>query len=75
MPVHKWLVRHLYNPMLKRGFSYNIAVMTTFFVFGAMHEYVISLSLQVWTLLAFSGIFFQAPVILIQKKVQKMMKN
>lgn len=34
LPVHYWLVRHLYHPCIRRGISKSIAMLIVFFFFG-----------------------------------------
>ena len=40
MPVHNWLVRHVYFPALRGGLPKPAAMVMTFFVSGVAHEYV-----------------------------------
>ena len=41
MPVHNWLVRHLYKPMRRRGYSGHLAGFLIFILSGIVHEYLI----------------------------------
>ncbi len=38
MPVHKWLLRHVYFPAVRAGLSRFWAVIATFFVSAVFHE-------------------------------------
>lgn len=69
MPVHNWLVRHLYNPILKRGMSRIQANFITFLVSAFFHEWVVSGAIGVFGYQAFLAILSQAPIIFIQKKI------
>jgi diacylglycerol O-acyltransferase-1 len=41
LPVHHWFVRHMYNPLLKRGVSKTKAMLVIFFVSAVAHEYIV----------------------------------
>jgi diacylglycerol O-acyltransferase 1 len=53
MPVHTWFIRHLYNPILKRGISRVYANFITFFVSALAHEWIVSCALGVFGYQAF----------------------
>jgi diacylglycerol O-acyltransferase-1 len=38
MPVHKWMVRHIYFPCLRAGLSKRAAVLVVFAISGIFHE-------------------------------------
>ncbi|OEL13583.1 Diacylglycerol O-acyltransferase 1 [Dichanthelium oligosanthes] len=38
MPVHKWVVRHVYFPCIRNGISKEVAVFISFFVSAVLHE-------------------------------------
>uniref|UniRef100_A0A452Y6J9 Diacylglycerol O-acyltransferase n=1 Tax=Aegilops tauschii subsp. strangulata TaxID=200361 RepID=A0A452Y6J9_AEGTS len=38
MPVHKWIVRHIYFPCMRSGISKEVAVFVSFFVSAVLHE-------------------------------------
>ncbi|KAK6941359.1 Membrane bound O-acyl transferase, MBOAT [Dillenia turbinata] len=38
MPVHKWMVRHLYFPCLRNGIPKGVAVLVSFFLSAIFHE-------------------------------------
>ncbi len=44
LPVHYWLVRHLYFPCIRRGVSKSGAMFLVFFFSAVMHELLISVS-------------------------------
>ncbi|KAM3132959.1 hypothetical protein pb186bvf_014955 [Paramecium bursaria] len=74
IPVHHWLVRHIYLPCLKSGLSKSTANMIVFFISALGHEYIVSASLGIIEYWAFIGMIMQAPVIQIQKKIEKIFK-
>lgn len=55
IPVHTWCVRHIYVPLLKRGYS-KLVVMSVVFVISAFfHEYLVSVPLKMFGYWAFVG--------------------
>ncbi|RWS23904.1 diacylglycerol O-acyltransferase 1-like protein [Leptotrombidium deliense] len=61
IPAHRWCLRHLYKPLLRRGFSKYQASIAVFFVSAFFHEYLVSVPLKMFRVWAFSGMFFQIP--------------
>jgi len=55
IPVHNWFIRHLYNPLLKRGYSRNISNLIVFAVSAFLHEWVVSGAVGVIGYHAFIG--------------------
>ena len=50
MPVHNWLVRHMYKPLRKRNFSGHAAGFLIFIFSGIIHEYLIVTPIGIsWT--------------------------
>jgi diacylglycerol O-acyltransferase-1 len=45
LPVHYWLVRHLYYPCIRRGMNKSAAMFIVFFFSAVLHEMLISVSL------------------------------
>ncbi|XP_022240058.1 diacylglycerol O-acyltransferase 1-like [Limulus polyphemus] len=61
IPVHRWAVRHLYKPLVNRGFSKHHASISVFFVSAFFHEYLVSIPLNMYRIWAFSGMLGQVP--------------
>ncbi|KEH32497.1 membrane-bound O-acyltransferase family MBOAT protein [Medicago truncatula] len=59
MPVHKWMIRHLYFPCLRTGIPKGAAVLIAFMVSALFHELCIAVPCHIFKLWAFSGIMFQ----------------
>lgn len=38
MPVHRWMVRHIYFPIIRRGHSKGLAMTVVFFLSAVFHE-------------------------------------
>lgn len=71
MPVHYWLVRHVYFPCIRLGLSKKFATFIVFLLSAVMHEVLISVPchmVRVWSFLAMMG---QIPLIILTKKIDK----
>ncbi|XP_047074108.1 diacylglycerol O-acyltransferase 1-2-like [Lolium rigidum] len=75
MPVHKWIVRHIYFPCIRNGFSKGFAILISFLVSAVFHELCIAVPCHIFKLWAFSGIMFQIPLLLLTKYLQDKFKN
>jgi diacylglycerol O-acyltransferase-1 len=42
LPVHNFMVRHIYNPLLTRNVPKVIASFLVFFISGIGHEYIVN---------------------------------
>lgn len=60
MPVHKWLLRHVYYPCMRLGMGKWWAGTVVFAISAAFHELLIGLPLHMVKLWAFVGLMFQA---------------
>jgi hypothetical protein len=47
LPIHHWMLRHVYFPMLRRGFSGIAAGFVIFLVSGLLHEYLVVVPLRI----------------------------
>lgn len=75
LPVHNWLIRHIYYPLIRQGRSRNVAVFVVFFYSAVMHEIIISVPFRVISWHAFLGMIAQAPLVEITKKVNAVLNN
>ncbi|XP_072052041.1 diacylglycerol O-acyltransferase 1-like [Amphiura filiformis] len=62
IPVYRWCKRHVYKPMLRRGFSKFQANVMVFFLSAVGHEYLVSVPLHMFRLWAFMGMLMQVPL-------------
>jgi len=69
IPVHRWAVRHVYKPIVSRGYSKLTASTAVFFLSGFFHEYLISTPLHIFRLWAFSGMLAQIPLNFVTEKL------
>jgi diacylglycerol O-acyltransferase-1 len=67
LPIHRWCVRHVYKPVM--GFSGGnglVASLVVFLLSAFLHEYIISVPLNIFKAYAFLGmmsqVIFLAPV-------------
>mmetsp|Transcript_1134 Transcript_1134/g.2219 ORF Transcript_1134/g.2219 Transcript_1134/m.2219 type:complete len:455 (+) Transcript_1134:114-1478(+) len=63
LPVHQFMVAHVYIPMLGAGFKKNHASVVIFFFSALMHELIVSIPFCNFKLLAFGGMMAQIPLI------------
>jgi diacylglycerol O-acyltransferase 1 len=65
LPVHKWMVVHVYIPMLEKGFAPAFSSFMVFFVSAIGHEVIISIPFRTWKFWAFSAMMAQMPLCLV----------
>mmetsp|Transcript_9699 Transcript_9699/g.14558 ORF Transcript_9699/g.14558 Transcript_9699/m.14558 type:complete len:127 (-) Transcript_9699:163-543(-) len=71
MPVHYWLIRHVYFPCIRRGTSSNLAMVIVFAISGVFHEIIISLPFHMISYWSFIGMMGQIPLVWITKYFDK----
>uniref|UniRef100_A0A6Q2XEC0 O-acyltransferase n=1 Tax=Esox lucius TaxID=8010 RepID=A0A6Q2XEC0_ESOLU len=62
IPVHKWCLRHFYQPIMRRGVSKWVARTAVFLLSAFFHEYLVSVPLKMFRLWAFMGMMAQIPL-------------
>jgi diacylglycerol O-acyltransferase 1 len=75
LPVHHWMIRHLYYPSIRLGVSKKYAVYLAFFFSAVMHEFIISIPFQRISFHAFLGMLLQAPLVPITRKLNALFNN
>ncbi|XP_050216649.1 diacylglycerol O-acyltransferase 1A [Mercurialis annua] len=75
MPVHKWMVRHVYFPCLRHNIPKGIALVIAFMVSAVFHELCIAVPCHIFKLWAAFGIMFQIPLVLITSYLQKKFRS
>ena len=63
LPVHNWLVRHVFFPCLNLGLGKRGAMAIVFFVSAALHELLVSAPCHLARCYAFAGMMTQVPLI------------
>lgn len=75
IPVHNWMVRHLYHPLIRLKVSKRIATFACFLLSAILHELIISTPFRYYSLHAFGGMLAQAPLIFITKLLDRSFDN
>jgi diacylglycerol O-acyltransferase-1 len=70
LPVHGWMVAHVYLPLTRRGWRKSTASLLIFLISALMHELVVSIPFWNFKLLAFGGMMWQVPLIEITKPLK-----
>ncbi|EES17849.1 hypothetical protein BDA96_09G077000 [Sorghum bicolor] len=65
MPVHKWMLRHIYFPCIRNGISKEVAAFIAFFVSAVFHELCVAVPCHILKFWAFLGIMLQIPLIIL----------
>ena len=63
LPVHNWLVRHVFFPCLNLGLNKAAATAVVFVVSAALHELLVSAPCHLARCYAFAGMMTQVPLI------------
>ncbi|KAJ8599368.1 hypothetical protein CTAYLR_007027 [Chrysophaeum taylorii] len=63
LPVHNWLLRHVFFPVLDLGLPKPAAMFAVFFVSASLHELLVSGSCHVLNLWVFAAMLAQMPLI------------
>jgi diacylglycerol O-acyltransferase-1 len=71
MPVHYWLVRHVYFPSIRIGLSKKGATFVVFFLSAVLHEVLISVPCHMIRAHSFLAMMGQIPLIILTKKIDK----
>jgi len=67
LPVHYWLVRHLYFPCVRSGIPRGVATFAVFFFSAVMHEVLISIPFHMLRPWSFLGMMGQIPLVVVTK--------
>ncbi|KAH8673582.1 MBOAT, membrane-bound O-acyltransferase family-domain-containing protein [Xylariales sp. PMI_506] len=70
-PVYQFMKRHVYSPMLGRGYNQLISTVAVFFVSAILHELAVGVPTHNILGIAFLGMLLQLPLIIITAKIQK----
>lgn len=75
LPVHYWITRHFYKPLLRRGVSKMLGFVLVFAFSALLHEVIISLPFHTISFHAFFGMLGQVPLIMITKYLDRKFDN
>jgi len=65
-PIHNWLVRHVYYPLVRRGVPSSLARFLTFFISAVYHEYCFVGIFRIVNGVAFTFMIINVPLMQIQ---------
>jgi len=71
MPVHNWMLDHVFIPATNAGFSRTQAGVMCFFISAVFHELVIAVPFNMWKFWAFFGMMGQLPLIILSGRYLK----
>lgn len=74
-PIHNWLIRHIYFPLIRRGLNDEIARLLTFMVSAIFHEYVIAGIFRQVNFFGFIGMLINVPIIQLQKVARNILSK
>ncbi|KAL3675884.1 hypothetical protein R1sor_025832 [Riccia sorocarpa] len=75
MPVHRWMVRHVYFPCIRAGLPKQCAFFLVFALSGVFHEVCVGIPCHMVRCWAFLGIMFQVPLVFLTDYLQRRFKN
>lgn len=75
LPVHHWMLRHLYHPLVSAGVKKWMATIIVFGFSALFHEIILSVPFRCLTMYAFVGMLMQAPLITITNYIDKRFDN
>jgi len=71
LPVHYWLVRHLYFPCVRKNVPKTVATFVVFLFSAVMHEVLISVPFHMLRPWSFLGMMGQIPLVVITKSLYR----
>ncbi|CAK0890637.1 unnamed protein product [Prorocentrum cordatum] len=75
LPVHHWLLRHLFFPCLNMGLGKDLSVGMVFFVSAVLHELMVSIPCHTFRLWAFLGMMMQLPLVWLTDFLDRRLKG
>ncbi|KAF2106935.1 MBOAT, membrane-bound O-acyltransferase family-domain-containing protein [Lophiotrema nucula] len=70
-PVTNFMRRHVYSPLVGRGCPPAVAQIIVFFISGVLHELLVGIPTHNVIGVAFAGMMFQIPLIILTDSIQK----
>ena len=65
-PIHNWLIRHVYYPLIRRRVKASHARFAAFFISAVFHEYIVIGGCRVINFIAFTMMILNVPIIQFQ---------
>lgn len=70
-PVSNYFRRHVFSPLMGRGWSYNFAAIVVFTISALLHELAVGVPTHNIIGVAFAGMIFQMPLVALTKRFEK----
>jgi diacylglycerol O-acyltransferase-1 len=74
-PVTNFMRRHIYSPLVSRGYAPSLAQFIVFLLSGFLHELLVGIPTHNMIWVAFAGMMFQIPLIMVTDLLQKYVKG
>lgn len=74
LPVHKWMLRTIFFPLVRRGAPRLASLLFVFFISAVMHELAVGVPLRMLRGWAFWGMMMQVPLITATELLRKRLK-
>ena len=74
-PIHNWLVRHVYFPIIRRGYNSELAKLLTFLVSALFHEYVVIGIFRHFTFAGFLMMVVNVPFMQVQSLLRRVVSK
>jgi diacylglycerol O-acyltransferase 1 len=71
LPVHYWLIRHFYFPLIRRKVGRQTTTFIVFLFSAIMHELLVSIPFHMVRPWSFIGMMMQVPLVAITKYLQR----
>ncbi|WUR04217.1 diacylglycerol O-acyltransferase 1 (DGAT1) [Vairimorpha necatrix] len=71
IPVHMWIKKHIYIPLMRRSLTKGQARAASFLISALFHEYVVSVGTKQFCGFIFLAMMAQVPLIIISDKINK----
>jgi len=65
IPIHRWAKRHVYEPILRNGYTKIQASLSVFFISAFFHEFIVSVPLRMIKPWAFASMLMQVPLAIV----------
>lgn len=75
MPVHRWMVRHVYFPCQRRGVNKPTAIFIVFALSAVFHEVLVGIPCHMLRLWAFLGMIGQIPLVILTNYLYEKFKQ
>lgn len=69
-PIHNYLLRHIYFPLRRAGFSSSVCLFVTFTISAAFHEYVVAGIFGILNFVAFFLMMVNIPCMIAQRQLK-----